>query len=535
MKKNISILLLLSTAITLKANINDSSIIKLEKIIEKRSYYTQLKLNKISEIKASIGTRTIDAEAFEKFHDLYNEYKSFNYDSAFKYANEVLEMAYKIGNKEKIALAKTDIGFVLLSAGMFKETLDTIQSTKYYYLSDSAKYDYFALAARTYYDMGDYASDEHFRKIYNKIGNSYADSALKLCSKESPKYFSLMGLKSLRITDREAAREYYEKLVYSFNLAKRDYAIEASCLAFIYYYSNEFEKSYNLLAEAAIIDIMQGTKETTAIRDLAEREFTNGNIKRAYKYIKIALDDAYFYGARHRKIQISNILPIIEEKHLQEVESSKRQLAIYLVFISGLLVLLLAFVIIILNLNKKLRTTKNDLAKSNTKLSKINNELTEANQIKEEYIGQFFTIISEYIEKIEKFKKTINRKLVTNNISEIKETIDAINPKKEREELYFSFDNIFLKIFPGFIDNFNTLLKEEERFALKEKQPLFPEQRIFALIRLGIDDPEKIAKILNYSIHTIYTYKTKIKTKASIPNELFESKVMEIQSFVSKV
>jgi DNA-binding CsgD family transcriptional regulator len=55
--------------------------------------------------------------------------------------------------------------------------------------------------------------------------------------------------------------------------------------------------------------------------------------------------------------------------------------------------------------------------------------------------------------------------------------------------------------------------------------------RIFALIRLGIHDSEKIAKILDYSVNTIYTYKTKIKNKAKVPNEEFENEVMKIKRF----
>jgi hypothetical protein len=533
MKKNLALILLFLISNVLKANIKDSLAISLENIIEKKDYYLGMKLQKITEIKLSIEDKKFDAGAFDKYNALYNEYKSFNYDSAFKYANILADISYKLGDKEKIALAKLNIGFILLSSGMFKETLDTIQTIQYNYLTDSAKCNYFALKARTYYDMADYAADEHYRKIYNILGDTCEDTALKYTSKDKPKYYSLMGLKSLRNANMSDARKYYEKLVYSFKLPERDFAIEASSLSFIYYYSNEPDKSDNLLAQAAMADIMLGTKETTAIRDLAEREFKNGNINRAYKYINLALDDAYFYGARHRKIQISNILPIIEEKHLQEVESRKKQLIIYLICISALVVLLIAFVIIILNLNKKLRTAKIELANSNEKLSRINNLLTEANHIKEEYIGHFFNVISEYISKIEKFKKAVERRLVTNNIAEIKETMDNIDPKKERENLYLSFDNIFLKIFPGFIDKFNNLLKEEERVTIKDNQPLLPEQRIYALMRLGIDDPEKIAKILNYSIHTIYTYKTKIRTKALVPNEQFELKVMEIQSMVN--
>lgn len=54
--------------------------------------------------------------------------------------------------------------------------------------------------------------------------------------------------------------------------------------------------------------------------------------------------------------------------------------------------------------------------------------------------------------------------------------------------------------------------------------------RIFALMRMGVADPEKIAQILEYSIKTIYSYKSRIKNKAAMTGEEFEEKVMQIKS-----
>lgn len=51
----------------------------------------------------------------------------------------------------------------------------------------------------------------------------------------------------------------------------------------------------------------------------------------------------------------------------------------------------------------------------------------------------------------------------------------------------------------------------------------------FALIRMGISENDKIAKIRGFSVNTIYTYKTKIKNKALVPNEEFEQHIMEIR------
>jgi DNA-binding NarL/FixJ family response regulator len=87
-----------------------------------------------------------------------------------------------------------------------------------------------------------------------------------------------------------------------------------------------------------------------------------------------------------------------------------------------------------------------------------------------------------------------------------------------------------LKLFPDFVTIFNSFFEEKDRITLKDNQLLNTELRIFALIRMGISDTEKIAKILNYSVNTIYAYKTRVKSKSRIPNEEFEQKIMEIKT-----
>lgn len=156
--------------------------------------------------------------------------------------------------------------------------------------------------------------------------------------------------------------------------------------------------------------------------------------------------------------------------------------------------------------------------------------LLEANRIKEEYIGFYFNANSEYLNKAEALKKSIELKLVTKKLDDIKFIVNNFNLKKDREDLYGNFDTIFLKLFPDFVSVFNSYFKDEDKIVLKEGQLLNTELRIFALIRLGIHDPEKIAKILDYSINTIYNYKARVKSKSILPNEQFERKIMEVSA-----
>ena len=115
--------------------------------------------------------------------------------------------------------------------------------------------------------------------------------------------------------------------------------------------------------------------------------------------------------------------------------------------------------------------------------------------------------------------------------SELKNFPENLDVEKERAALYKRFDQVFLKIFPNFVDEFNKLLKPEKQIQVKKGELLSPELRIYALIRLGINENEKIAHFLNYSVNTIYTYKTKIRGKSNVPSNEFIKKVMEIKSY----
>jgi hypothetical protein len=167
----------------------------------------------------------------------------------------------------------------------------------------------------------------------------------------------------------------------------------------------------------------------------------------------------------------------------------------------------------------------------NSQLSVINEELSIANKIKEKYIGYFFSVNSQLIEKLEKFKNAIKRKINRRQFDDLIYELETININHEKLNLYRNFDQAFLKIFPDFVTKFNALLKEDEQIVLKEGQLLNTELRIYALIRLGINDNEKISRILDNSVNTIYTYKSKIKNKSKIPGIEFEDEIMKIKHF----
>lgn len=496
----------------------DSLLNKLSEVIENQGDFEKVRQERIAVHEQQLARlrRGASEEQFRLLQLLSEEYKTFKYDSAFNYTRRLLRAAYALHDSVKIAYARNQLGFVLLSSGLFKETLDSLGKVSMKHMPDSIKVDYYLIMGRTNYDLADYDRDVHFSPGYLKIGNMYFDSAIYLCPQNSYNSVYFRSLKNIKNENSQAALNDLTQLLSRKELTPHQIAITASTLSNYYVEREQFGRAIDLLARAAIEDIRTATKETTAISNLAELLFKQNDILHAYDYIQQAMHDAVFYGARQRKVQVGSVLPVIAAAKLTNVEEQRKLWLIYSTLITVLTITVLVFAVIIFNqLKKRKRAEK---------------ALQESNRIKEEYIGYYFNVNSDYVNKIEAFKKSIEMKLMTRKVDDIRHTLDNLNLKKEREELYTSFDRIFLKLYPDFVTVFNSYFPEQDKIVLKEGQLMNTELRIFALIRMGIHDTEKIARILDYSINTIYNYKARVKSKSLIPNEEFEKKIMEIHA-----
>lgn len=497
---------------------HDSLLNVLDTTLANKELYVQARLERINSYRDQLSglKSSNDVRHFELLDKLSDEYKTFVYDSAFIYILKLQQVAYKMKDPVRIAHARVKLGFILISSGLFKETLDSLSSLNVKDMPDSILFNYYFILARTYYDLSDFDRDSFYTPRYIQLGNHYIDSARTLRKPGSYDYVYLNGLKNLKNENDEDALNDLNSILQGYELTQHQLAVVASTLSYFYITHNQSEKAIDLLIKAGIADIQSATKETSAMQLLAEELYKKGDIANAYIYIQQAMDDAIFYGARQRKIQVGAILPLIAAEKLHNVDAQRRLWLIYSGIITVLSVLVVVFAWIIFKQVRKLRVTQK--------------ALLEANRIKEEYIGFYFNVNSEYLNKAEALKKSIELRLVTKKLEDIKFIVNNFNPQKDREDLYDNFDKIFLKLFPDFVTTFNSYFREEDKIVLKEGQLLNTELRIFALIRLGIQDTERIAKILDYSINTIYNYKARVKSKSLVPNEQFERKIMEISA-----
>ncbi|RYZ96892.1 MAG: tetratricopeptide repeat protein [Sphingobacteriaceae bacterium] len=509
----------------------DELLSQLDRELSKKDAYDQVKEQKIQQLKNSLSQSSGNLRrSFDICSALYEEYKSYQYDSAYVYARKLSQISYQLHDIGREYYSKVNIGFILLSSGMFKEAFDNLEGINAGMLHDSVKYEYYRLMMRANFDLANYDNDNQYSPRYQDQANKYIDSAIAISKPGTYNNLYLAGYKKLKNNNLAGAEADFLNLLKNVKLTDHQHAIVTSTLGNIYLEKKQRDKGVELLVQAVISDIRSSTKETLAIYWLAEIFYKSGDIKNAYKYIQEAMDDADFYGARQRRVQISSILPMVAAEKLKYTEKEKTRFLIYLVSLVLLVVLVVVISIKLARQLKILKAKEAIIEETNAELEVINNRLIEDTHIKEEYIGYFFNVISGYILKLEKLKRSVETKLTQKRYDHIQLIVDNIQIKKERDALFYTFDHVFIKIFPNFIISFNSLFKKEDQIWPKNDEVLTTDLRIFALIRLGVNDTETISKILEYSEKTIYVYKMRLKAKSILPPEEFDKRIMDIKA-----
>ncbi len=467
---------------------------------------------------------------YDLCRQLYEEYKVYQFDSAYVYTQKLLRLALITTDLSKVYDTKIKLAFILLSSGMFKETFECLNQINSKILSNTSRLEYYSTKSRAYSDLAEYNGDKAYAVFDQSEAIKYIDSAIALAPPSSFDRLYYIGNKQIVAGRLQNPSSEYLDLLLHYKLSEHHRAMVATGLSS--FYTSPYQESDRmfLMAEGAINDIRSSTKETTAIFKLGWELYLKGNIVDAYTFINQAMDDAQFYGARLRKVKIGAVLPIVAAQRNILTEKEKDRFLAYFVSITVVAIIISSILFIVFYQFRRLKTKEKIIEEKNILLEKINGKLSEDTHIKEEYIGYFFNVISGYILKLEKLKRSVERKITTKKYDDVLLSVNEINIKKERETLFYTFDHVFLKIFPNFIASFNSMLREEDQIWPRDHEVLNTDLRIFALMRLGINDNETIANILEYSVNTIYVYKMRIKAKALVPGDQFDHRIMDIKA-----
>ena len=523
----------------------DSILTKLDEIIQNHEIYTSQKETRIRDLKAAIEhVKPLSVEHYDLNMQLFREYKAFVCDSAVHYLNENVTLANQLNDLERETKSKLLLSFQLSSAGMYKEAVDVLESIDRSRLTDEFLGEYYSCHDHVYGELCYYTQDKISAGRYWQISQNYRDSLLSALNPDDDRVKSIHEAVSRDKKEFQNALKISDERMAEVTFGTPEYALVTFHRALIYMHKEDMENAKMYLALSAMSDIQSAIKDHASLWMLAQVLYNEEDIERAYRYIRFSWNETSIYNARLRSHQSAGILSLIDKTYQAMSEKQNRMLQSYLLLISALSILLIAAMIYIYRQMKRLSVARNHLQSANGQLKSLNAELqqmngclqttntalSESNHIKEEYIARFIKLCSTYIDKLDGYRRMVNRKISAGQIDELYKFTRSQNAlDDELKELYANFDTAFLHLFPDFVDKFNSMLQEEGRIVLKKGELLNTELRIFALIRLGIDDSSQIAEFLRYSVNTIYNYRAKVKNKASVSREDFEKLVAEIR------
>lgn len=518
---------------------------QLDQAIKQSQYYINQKESRITKIKKQSRQGHTPQQLLTAYYKLYEEYKAYQSDSSIYYIHQAIDLAKRNNMKSDITKLRSLLALQYSTSGAFTEALHVLQSIDKKTLNNSNKKDYYIAFYHVYGELG--FSNIHIdtdlsQEFYNKQ-NCCRDTLFSILSPNSEDY---LMRKEVLLTSQNKLKEALK--INDIRLSKckkgsHEYGIVAYYRYLIYRLLKDEDMVKYWLLQSAICDVKCAINDQASLWILAEILSKEKDVERSYKYINFSWNANKRFCTRIRSWQISPVLGTIDHNYQAELKKVNHRLIFAIICVS-LLVIALALLTFYVNKQKSyLSKARNELKKTNTQLEELNNKLSstngmlkasndklnESNGVKEEYIGQFLGACSHYIDKLDKMRLNVNKMLKNKQYNELYSMTKSSEVKEqELEELYANFDKVFLNLFPNFVEDLNGLLKEEYQIHLSSPNKLSAIVRVFALIRLGIDDSTKIAEFLHYAVNTIYNYRAKLRNGAINDRNEFEKKVREL-------
>lgn len=516
---------------------------RLDSLIAVQPQLITAKEARLVQMKEGLAGITAPMERYQAMKRLYEEYSAYQYDSAYAYVSECLRLAEMMGDGALQNESRLNLAHILSTACLMEQTRQVLNQIDTTRLTPAQLIQFHRTRADLLIYQAEYMQ-----------GTRYADESVSeliavrrhIASLEGPhddvNYLLSLAERYADSQQPQKAIDLLSELMPRYPSGDRMYSIITSTMSFHYGQMGDKDNQMRYLIKSAESDLEGCIRENTSLRMIADRLFDEGDIDRAYRYMRLAVDDANFYGTRLRNIQSSRIVPKILNAYQTKQERNHRNMMWLLGLISVIALLLVGGVIAIYQLlkryrrlneqkkaiNEQLREVNAQLGDTVERLNESNGLLQEREKLKEEYIARFLALSSKFIDRGEEQRKALYRLYRDRKTEELARELKSTHYGNQNAQLFYeNFDNAFLNIFPNFVDEVNKLLQKDGQIEVKQGKRLTTESRVLALIRIGITDNQSIANILRASLTTIYTYRSKLKARALSKND-FEAQIMAI-------
>ena len=516
---------------------------RLDSLIAAQPQIIAAKEARLAQMKAELAGVTSLSQRYALMSRLYEEYAAYQYDSAYSYVSQCIDLAQVMGDERLLNESRLNLAHILSTACLMdkaKQTMSSIDTTR---LNADQLIQYYRTQTDLLIYQAEYMQGTQYASEYVEQLISMRRLTMSInVPRDNVNYLITVAEGLADSQQQQQAIELLSRLMQQYKSGDRMYSIITSTMSFHYGQMGDKASQMEYLIKSAESDLEGCIRENTSLRMIADRLFDEGDIDRAYRYMRVAVDDANFYGTRLRNIQSSRIVPKILNAYQTKQEHNHRNMMWLLAIISVIALLLVGGVVAIYQLlkryrrlneqkkaiNEQLRQVNAQLGDTVEQLHETNGLLREREQLKEQYIARFLTLSSRFIDRGEEQRKALYRLHRDRKTEDLVRELKSTHFGNENAQLFYeNFDNAFLNIYPNFVDEVNKLLREDGKIEVKQGKRLTTESRVLALIRIGITDNQSIANILRASLTTIYTYRSKLKARA-IDKDTFEARVKAI-------
>ena len=552
MKRSLLYILFLLLPMTLSAGSKTQQLRqKLDNLLAQRNTLINNKNKDINRLKKNLTTSENTLKLLQTYVQLFEEYYVFQFDSAMTYLNKGIKLAQETQNTYYYNSNLISKAELLSIGGLYSEAIHEIEQVDTTVLDKAQRFEFYFSLFRIHTYWADFCNDKTYTPMHRLKAQDYLKKAMPFCDETDKSYEYYLGEYAVFVLNNpQSARTHYIKAIKQLPQNSRFYAM--SCFALSGSYGNEgnADKQEEFLLLSSISDIENCTMENFALQNLAMYIFEHNKdeLDLAQEYIQTALEDAHFYNNRLRIIEISSKLPVIVSSYQQTLNQRNKVQMIAIIVISLLFLFLLSAVFYIVKQTKRLSLQQQELQKNNNQLSELNTQqkelnmqlhdlnalLVDTNSKRERLAKLYIDLCAKYIARLKKQQTLVKRKIKANQTTELLSQLSSERLSEEDAATFLSrFDKAFLDFYPDFTEELNNLLLPEGKIQNKSSDKLTTEQRIMALIRLGVKESAEIADLLFYSPQTIYNYRSVLKGKA-INKETFEEEVMKLCRVIGK-
>ena len=506
---------------------------ELDGYLTTRELYVAKKKDQLDAYRRLITATQDPAGRYELEMIAAEDYFPFSFDSTQVYLKSAQALAQKLSDKARYHQATIALGHLYEKAGNYLEAsqilYDQINPAE---LSEELKAEYFWVLYDFSKDMA--GNSGMVERLSITPAAEYRPTLYGLLSSDSPRYRCILRDQFIDEGKLDAADSVSRLLLSGVRPEERDYAIHAFFQSEIEYQRGNQPERMKWLVKSAECDIVNAVRDYASLTMVAQLILPT-DVDRSFRYLRIAQEDALSYNAKLRPWQISRFLMQVEDAYQDRqsrVSRSSQVWSILLAILTVILSLVTYFLVArsrkLTKVRQELENSNDSLAKANVTLNDLNQQISRADRVKEKYILNFLQGLSAQVSVIRTEDNRFRNLLKQGKADQLlKELSISGRSEKAREEFYETFDTTFLGLYPNFVEKFNALLKEEARETAPDGR-LTTAQRIFALIRLGVDDSKVIATMMDYSLSTIYNYKVAVKNAALGDREAFEAQVKAI-------